>query len=441
MANGGLVSHVETQIVPVRRAIMPSSDGCVSADTLYNHPMPQPTPPEPYRDLLHDALSDSDRFVQATFRGVQHGGQIPWREVTLRPVEIRGERLIQVSRYTDRQHTAANIPPQELPALVDQLLALPFKSIAVQRTHETLAVQFSRKGKPLVHRQGRAEPLPAVSADHDRPKERLLTIDPADPFWQEIGLATRDGRIRADMQSKVAQVEQFLRALAGTGVLDGWGNRPIRIADLGCGSAHLTFAAFRWLREGRGMDVSLVGVDLRADLMQRHIQRLQEAGWEGMQFVRSRISDWQPEQPPDIVIALHACDTATDEALAQGVRHGSALILAAPCCHHHLHAQLARTGLPAVMQPIARHAILREELITVLTDAWRALLLRRAGYRTDVVAFVSAEHTPKNALIRAVRIAGSASADRARFDQEHADLTAFWSVTPRLAELLPEPLP
>lgn len=388
---------------------------------------------ESYQELVRTAVLDADQFVEAAFRGAQRGAALPWREVTLRPVSIQGERHMQFSYFDARQHTAHNYRGDAAARALDELLAQPFRSIVVQTRRETLHVQFGKKGRPIVHRQPRAGEERSPELQHDRPKARLLPIDRPDPFLQAIGVQTADGRVRAGMQSKLAQIEQFLRALEETGLPETWGDRPLHIADLGCGSAHLTFAAYHFLRQAHGLDARLVGVDLKAELLARRGETAAALGWREVAFVASRIIDYRPTTPPDLVIALHACDTATDEAIAQGIRWGSRAILCAPCCHHHLQAQLQAVEPPPALRPIWRQGILREELGTVLTDAWRALLLRRAGYRAEVIEFVAAEHTPKNNLIRAVAVA---DAPDPRYTAEHAALKAFWQVAPYLETLL-----
>jgi SAM-dependent methyltransferase len=205
------------------------------------------------------------------------------------------------------------------------------------------------------------------------------------------------------------------------------------VVDCGCGSAYLTFAVYHYLNDMLGLPTRMTGVDIKADLLAGHADKVAALGWVGLDFEAARIIDFQPPVPPDIVLALHACDTATDEALAQAIGWGSKLIFSAPCCHHHLQAQLENGPLP--FQPILRHGILKERLSDILTDSLRALILRIMGYRTDVMELVAAEHTNKNLMIRAIR---TAPPGERRFVEEYRALTEYWQVRPYLETLLGE---
>jgi SAM-dependent methyltransferase len=204
------------------------------------------------------------------------------------------------------------------------------------------------------------------------------------------------------------------------------------VVDLGCGNAYLTFAAYRYL-SARWPDVSVVGVDVRADQRERNTALAAELGdADRVRFVAGTILD-APVEGADVVLALHACDTATDEALARAVRWEAPYVLAAPCCHHDIGAQLRDGSAPSGYHLISRQPILRERLADVLTDGLRAALLRLHGYRVDVVEFVESRHTPRNVLIRARRTGAPPTAEQRA---EYAALAGAWSVTPALERLL-----
>jgi SAM-dependent methyltransferase len=262
-------------------------------------------------------------------------------------------------------------------------------------------------------------------------KARLL--DPSEPFLAELGITTADGRVKPSRHDKFRQVEEFVRALDPVlGSVADLG-RPIRIVDLGCGNAYLTLAAFRHVTATRGVDAELVGVDVKAQAREHNSAVVARLGWSGVAFVEGTIGA-APVDDADVVMALHACDTATDEALARAVRWQAPVVLAAPCCHHDVQRQLRAHGrVPEPYAPLVRHGILRERFADVLTDALRAALLRLHGYRVEVIEFVESAHTPRNTLLRAVRT-GAPADDTAR--AEYAALTSGWGVTPALERLL-----
>jgi SAM-dependent methyltransferase len=278
-------------------------------------------------------------------------------------------------------------------------------------------VRVTKKGDAQLHRA--AAVTAPVALDHDRAKQWLL--DPGDPVFTVVG----------GTAAKRRQVDAFLRALAAT-LPDDPAElpSPLRVVDLGCGNAYLTFAAYRYLAD-RGAKVQVVGVDVRADQRERNTAVAAQLGCgDDVTFVAGTIEDAVLAEKPDLVLALHACDTATDQALARAVGWNARWVLAAPCCHHDIAAQLKGNAAPPPYGEITRQAILRERFADVLTDSLRASLLRVHGYKVDVVEFVDSQHTPRNLLLRA-RLAG-VTGDRAEYDA----LTSQWGVTPALEKLL-----
>ncbi|MEQ4301767.1 SAM-dependent methyltransferase [Plantactinospora sp. B6F1] len=350
-------------------------------------------------------------------------GQLPTVvRAELRPVALRsGARLQIVTNDGARPFTRNVVPGPEADAAVDALLAEPFGNWHVETASATLQLRVTKRGEAQLHRV-EAQRAAAPATPHDRAREHLL--DPGDPLFAAIGGSA----------AKRRQVDAFLRALAATLPEELTG--PLRVVDLGCGNAYLSFAAYRYLA-GRGIDVRLVGVDVREDQRRRNDALAERLGYaDRVRFVAGTILEATVEPAPDLVLALHACDTATDEALARAVRWGARWILAAPCCHHDLAAQLRAHPAPDPYDPLVRHGILRERLADVLTDALRAALLRLHGYRVEVVEFVDSQHTPRNLLLRA-RHTGAEPTDRQRAD--YRGLIGDWRLTPRLQTLLGPP--
>ena len=375
---------------------------------------------------LRPLLLDEQTLVRAVGAGKRRSGTPSARRVEVRPIDLKTGRHLQVVSYDERAATTTNHAyGAEAGAAVDALLAEPYGNWHVQTTGETVQLRVTKKGAAQVHR---AVSAAAQHTEHDRAARPL--IDPGDPLFTVLGAGA----------AKRRQVDAFLRALdAAVAEVEPPTDRPLRVVDLGCGNAYLSFAAYRLLAE-RG-EVELVGVDLRAQSRERNTAIAAELGWAGQaRFVEGAILDAPVDPPVDVVLALHACDTATDDALAQAVRWGAPVVLASPCCHHDLQRQMAEAGPPAPYALVTRHGILRERLGDVLTDAFRAALLRTVGYRAEVMQFVSAEYTPRNSLLRAVRTGSDAEAGAAAGAvQARAELDAMlgqWQVTPYLQGLL-----
>ncbi|MGA3539332.1 class I SAM-dependent methyltransferase [Melissospora conviva] len=358
-------------------------------------------------------------LLRAVAAGRRKGQRPAVVRAELRPVALKGgPRLQIVTSDGARPHTRNATPGPEAEEAVDGLLAEPFGNWHVETATATVQVRVTKSGEAQVHRAAADRPA-AEPAEHDRAKNYL--IDPGDEIFSVVGGSA----------AKRRQVDAFLRALAAT-LPDELPDR-LRVVDLGCGNAYLSFAAYRYLR-GRGIDVELVGVDVRADQRRRNTELAQRLGYaDRVSFVAGTILDAEVDPAPDLVLALHACDTATDEALARAVRWGARWVLAAPCCHHDLAVQLRSGAAPQPYELLTRQGILRERFADVLTDALRAALLRLHGYRVEVVEFVDSQHTPRNLLLRARRT-GAEPTGRQR--AEYQELTAAWQVRPRLAELL-----
>jgi SAM-dependent methyltransferase len=290
----------------------------------------------------------------------------------------------------------------------------------------------TKAGEAQLHRAPRANAAPEVGG-HDRPKQHLL--DPGDPLFAALDAdADKRRQVDAFLRQLVAAAPRALERARAEG-------RPLRVVDLGCGNAYLTFAAHRYLAGVLPDGVRTLGVDVRPDLVARNTRLAGELAMDGLEFTVGTIDGAQVEEPPDVVLALHACDTATDDALARAVRWGAPVVLAAPCCHHDVQRQLEEARAAGFEPPephaaLVRHPILRERFADVLTDTLRSQLLRIEGYAVDVVEFVDSRHTPRNALLRAhLRQAPPATPDPALV-AEHAELAAAWHVRPALADRL-----
>ncbi len=285
---------------------------------------------------------------------------------------------------------------------------------------------MTKKGKVLVEERA---PAAEPTLEHNRAKPLPLPQDGAAALLHAVGLASSDGTIKPAMQAKWAQVQEFLKLLEHTGELEKLTERPLQVVDCASGLAYLTFALYQYLTTVRGIETTITGVEERTELVEKSQRAATELGFAGLHFVNAPIATFAPPAPPHLVIALHACDTATDDALAQAIRWGSPVIIAVPCCQHDLNDQLKAD----LFRPVLRHGILQQRLADILTDALRAAILRIMGYRTEIIEFVGAEHTAKNVMIRAVKAVPPGDP---QFVREYRELTAFWQVTPHLEKLL-----
>ena len=387
-----------------------------------------------HRRAVRSAVLDGAAFVRLTARSRPAPGEdrqaAARRRMLVRPVLIAGQSHLQFSRCDGRRDRTSNWRGADAERKLDALLDEPLAGLHVRTRSQDLSVQFTAAGRTILHRRAAPDAGP-VDLAHNREKSPPLGGGDPGGLLQALGVAGPDGRVYPRMQDKLTQINEFLKLLRHTGCLEAPPGRPLRIVDCGCGAAYLTLAAHHFVRSVLGLPVETAGVDREPEAVAKAAVLAQRAGLTGTAFFAADIAAFAPEAPPDVVIALHACDTATDDAIAAAVRWRARAVLCAPCCHHHLHAHMQ---VPPELAPVARHGILRQRMGDVLTDALRAQLLVCAGYGVQVVEFVSGEHTDRNVMIRAVRRTGAddAAAARAASVREYVALRNRFAVQPYL---------
>jgi len=343
-------------------------------------------------------------------------------KVTVRPVELGGELSFQFEYREGERTRHVNLSRAEAAATFGHLVRNDFKQALVQtdaRDYHVLG------GDRILVRPPTAKP---AELTHDRRKHRLIPEGVPVAFLIELGVMTREGRVRAAQQKKFRQINRFLEL-----VTDALPASTRRIVDFGSGKSYLTFALYHLLVVERGLDVEIVGLDLKEDVIERCTDLASTLGYERLRFEIGDIATYEGE-PADVVVSLHACDTATDAALDRAVRWNAEVILAVPCCQHELMNQIEDD----VLQPILRHGLLRERFAALATDAARAQLLDAVGYRTQVVEFVDLEHTAKNVLIRCTR---NAAGPRPSAFREYLAFKEQLHIEPTLERLLADRLP
>ena len=360
--------------------------------------MPDSRPPDVLERFFsrlasHLAAGSLARLVLAKY----HGPVADLVRLTVRPVMLREQaHLSFVYSHATRDITQNHSVAEGL-ATLRQLLGPAFRHAHLLATGEDLELRFSRKGKTSLHQQASTREVAATAA-HDREKRRLIGLDT--PFLAELGVTTPGAELVPAMARKFKQINKFVEvldhALQESTLAAG---AALRIADFGSGKGYLTFAVHHHLRQTLGRDVRVTGVELRPDLVALCNRAAARMGLAGLHFEEGDVRE-RPAEALDVMIALHACDTATDHAIHLGIRSGAALIICSPCCHKQIRPQLRS---PAVMAPMLQHGIHLGQEAEMLTDSLRALLLQAHGYDTQVFEFVSLEHTSKNKMILAVK--------------------------------------
>lgn len=347
----------------------------------------------------------------------------------LRPTSIKGENVLQITRQMkDGKALHQNIPVSESESCIEMMLA-DFKQWNLfTEAGEAQVLVNSKGGVKVTGNLAKlaAENKEAKAVSHDRSKRRILPDGPVD-FLIRLGITDKNGRVLDKKQDKYRQINRFLEYLEDLAPHYPK-DRPVKVVDFGCGKSYLTFAIHYYFSQVKGMQTDIIGLDLKEDVIELCNQIAADLNLEGIRFLVGDINRFAPIENADLTVSLHACDTATDAALAQAIASNSKTIVSVPCCHHELANQIDC----APLGEITRHGILKHRLADIATDTLRASYLEAAGYQVQVFEFIEAEHTPKNLMLRAVR--KNPKGNREAY-QKYCALRDFLSVSPSIEKM------
>lgn len=331
----------------------------------------------------------------------------PIRRVDVRPIEIRDGKRFQFSSQTETQETHRNLDAIQAAAEFARLCHDVYRNVRLETEFAVSEARVSKKGDWLLKTKALTKPkdTPAIQFDsHNRTRNYLIPEGVPCPFLIHTGIMLHDGSVRASHSKKFRQINRFLEFI--NDIVDALpSDRPLRIVDFGCGKSYLTFATHYLFSEILKRPCHIIGLDRRADVIETCHKVTQTLSLQNLEFHLGDIAGYLSDSPVDLVISLHACDTATDHAIAQAIEWNCSAILAVPCCQHELNEVLAETALA----PITTYGITKDRFAAIVTDTMRAALLTACGYQTQVMEFIDMEHTPKNLLIRAIRRSGGTS--------------------------------
>lgn len=395
-------------------------------------------------------------FIRAVFSNPRVKDNVV--KAKLRPMEQKGELLFQLESFTKTQVFHKNLTVEETKDELAKLLE-EFRQVQVETVSEDITVLISKKGKATIKRKRKKMQAKAADLSHNRKKKYILEEGIAVPFLQDLGVMTQDGKIVRTKMDKFRQINRFLEFVEDIlPQLDK--DRELTLLDFGCGKSYLTFAMYYYLHELKGYDIRIIGLDLKTDVILHCNELAKKYGYEKLTFLVGDIADYEGVDQVDMVVTLHACDTATDYALAKAVGWNAKVILSVPCCQHEVNKQLEKqrnlhsgkmksktevmgvsemlgdqlASMEEVLGPIMDYGLLRERFAALVTDGLRAKRLESEGYETQVLEFIDMEHTPKNILLRAVKKGSPAAKSR----KEAEDCERFLKIQPTLGMLLAE---
>lgn len=374
------------------------------------------------RKLLQENLNID--FISATLSNPRNKDAI--QKVKVRPILKKDTLLFQLESFQNNQAFHENM---EVEKACEKLLEHMenMKQMQLDTQGCSYSVLISKKGKVTIKSKLKKGDRKKINMSHDRKKKYVLEEEIPVPFLQDLGVMTQEGKIVHAKFDKFRQINRFLEFIEDIlPELDK--DRELTILDFGCGKSYLTFAMYYYLHELKSYDIRIIGLDLKKDVI-RHCNELSEKyGYEKLKFLEGDIADYTGVNKVDMVVTLHACDTATDYALAKAVGWDAKVILSVPCCQHELNRQIKNE----VLEPILKYGLLKERMAALITDGLRAEYLEREGYTAQILEFIDMEHTPKNILIRAVKN----KKKKGQGDDAIRRCEAALRVTPTLGRLL-----
>ncbi len=354
-------------------------------------------------------------------------------KVKIRCIRIKDETCLQITTYENNQVFHSNCDLDTTLNKIEEWIRESFKQAQIETPHFRAVILVSKKGTMTVKKKQKTdgEPLKAVQTHNKEKKYILKEGEPVD-FLIELSVMTEDGRVVKSKYDKFRQINRFLEFIED--VLPTLQDKegPIRIIDFGCGKSYLTFAMYYYLHVIKKLELEIIGLDLKKDVIENCSKLASRLNYDGLRFEMGDIAGYRNDNGADMVVTLHACDTATDYALAQAVEWGAKVILSVPCCQHEVNRQIKCKELEAVL----KYGILKERVSALFTDALRAELLKEQGYDTQILEFIDMEHTPKNILIRAVKRKGIRPAAVRGNVKKSEELASFLQVETTLQKLL-----
>jgi len=346
-------------------------------------------------------------------------------KVKVRPLLKRGKLVFQLESFCNCQAFHENLSAEEAADRIFEYMQ-NMKQMQMETKQWNYTVLVSKKGKLTIKRKAQKNPNKQADMNHNRKKQYILKEGTMVPFLRDLGVMTEEGKIVRTKFDKFRQINRFLEFIEDIlPQLDK--GREVTILDFGCGKSYLTFAMYYYLHELKQYDIRIIGLDLKTEVI-RHCNELSKKyGYEKLTFLEGDIADYEGVDRVDMVVTLHACDTATDYALAKAVGWHAKVILSVPCCQHEINGQIAND----VLKPILKHGLLKERFSAIVTDALRAEYLEREGYEVQVLEFIDMEHTPKNILIRAID-----TGKKGKNSKRIKDCETFLNVEPTLGRLL-----
>ena len=374
---------------------------------------------------LIEEIFRREGLIFAVFSNVQKGSDITYKKVDVKPVLIKGERVNQLAYHSDNKVIHENLNSDKASETIKELLERHFRQAMIYTIDADYQILISKKGKVKILKKQPTRN--SVDLSHNRKKEYLLAEGIPHDFLVRLGVMNTEGKVLAPKYDKFRQLNRYIEMVADC-IPYLPKNRAINIIDFGCGKAYLTFALYYYLVKVMDLKVNIIGLDLKTDVINFCNGVADELGYDGLKFLQGDIREYTQDGGVDMVVTLHACDTATDDALVKAVNWDASVILAVPCCQHEFFKKVHNP----LMNPMEKHGLIKERMSSLITDSVRANVLEILGYQVQVLEFIDMEHTPKNILLRAFKKEGDVTAAI----EEYKHFKQFWHLEPYIEQAM-----
>lgn len=368
--------------------------------------------------LLEDVIKE-EKLIYAVCSNIRKGVEKEFRKLKVKPVIVKNEKKLQFEYEYEKKVKHENLSENQSIDILYGLVSTYFKQAMIYTLDADYQILVSKKGVAKILKK--APTRNTFDLSHNRKKNYIIEENKPCPFLHHLGVMNEKGVVIHKKYDKFRQINRYLEMISDcVPHLDT--SRKIQIVDFGCGKAYLTFAMYYYLVEVKQLNIDIIGLDLKTDVIEHCNKLAKQLGYKDLHFVQGDIKNFEGLKQVDMVVSLHACDTATDESLAKAVKWDADVILAVPCCQHELFKKIHNP----VMETMEKHGLIKERLSSLVTDSLRANALEIMGYNTQVLEFIDMEHTPKNILLRAYRT-GKNNPEAVK---EYLEFSKFWKVIP-----------
>lgn len=367
-------------------------------------------------EIIRSALQHN-KFIYGVFTTPVNKSESPYKKITVRPVRLKGESAMQLEKFTDTKVFHENLSYADVYEIILKLIKKEYRNINLFTEDADFQIMVSKKGSIRITEKSPEKKV--KTEEHNKKKQYIIPENEPCEFLQLLGVMNEQGQVYAKRYDKFKQINKFLE-IVDDSLNEKSTEGVFKVIDFGCGKAYLTFALYHYFYNIRKVKAQITGLDLKEDVIRFCNDTAKALKYDGLEFQRGDIADFQCKDPADMVVTLHACDNATDAALVKAIKWDTGVILSVPCCQHEFFDKIENPRL----EPMLKHGLVKERLSSLVTDSLRSLFLEKHGYRVQLLEFISMEHTPKNILIRAVKTGRNTDEAYASY----MDFKKFWNL-------------